>query len=153
MIDGYLLSLRLCIAGWVFLGVWTGLHTAGIAPALPGALSSYTYAALGTITLIAFIGKLASDFVRRRGEASDATVEAFRQGWDLRAEHCTRSCQPKPDAKILHLPVPNQRESARPAVGQTWVDPNDGNIPTVILPPIRDLGTFRRPSPFRPTRR
>jgi hypothetical protein len=154
MIDGYLLSLRFAIGGWVFLGAWTGLHASGVTPPLPEAVASYVYAALGTITMVAFIGKLAADARRRRNEASEPLVEAIQQGYELGRQQCEKTCIPKPDAKILAFPIQRDatsKHAARPAVGASWwVDPNDSDIPTVILPQIRELP--RRPSP-RSTRR
>ncbi len=150
MIDGYLLSLRFAIAGWVFLGVWTGLHAAHLARPLPDALASYIYAALGTITLVSFVGKLAADFTRRRTEASEPVVEAIRQGYELGRQQCEKTCVPRPGAKILAFPTQRDapRHAARPAVGSSWwVDPNDSDIPTVILPKIGQLP--RRPAPGR----
>ncbi len=155
MIERHPLWLRTAAASWIIAGIWTAGEVTGHLPELPHAVSRYALAALVAATLVGFIGRVASEAVKRRTEAVEPVAESFQHGYRLGREHCANTCVPRPDAKVLQFPaqpppLPTQREPVRPAVGQSrWVDPDDSTVTTVVLPKIRDVLHIRRPAPRR----
>lgn len=132
--------------GGVALIAWAAVSALGLLPEF--SLVCHLYLGLAALAtgLIGILGWGIVSWDRVRAQCPDTVAEAFRQGYDLRAEQCGSTCLPRPNATVL--PFPSQRPAlvmSPPPVVDAWANV-DANATTVQFPKVHNS---RRPRPRR----